>query len=81
MLDPTIKFYDAVRITELRQPIRSNLAEGDIRKPQIGDTAWVIEIYQSPPGYELECSDKNGVTEWMQAFSADEIKLEKVVKL
>jgi hypothetical protein len=81
MLDPTIKLYDAVRITELRQPVRYDLGEGDIRKPQVGDVAWVIEIYENPPGYELECSDKNGITEWMQGFSPDEIKLEKVVKL
>jgi hypothetical protein len=81
MLDPTIKLYDAVRITELRQPVRSDLGAGDIRKPQVGDVAWVIEIYENPPGYELECSDKNGITEWMQAFSPNEIKLEKVVRL
>jgi hypothetical protein len=78
MLDPTIKLYDAVRIMELRQPVRSALGEGDRRKPQCGDVAYVIEIYENPPGYELECSDKDGITEWMQAFSPDEIKLEKL---
>lgn len=80
MLDPTIKLYDAVRIKELRQPVRSDLGEGDIRKPQVGDIAWVIEIYEKPPGYELECSDKNGITEWLQSFAPDEIEFEKVVK-
>jgi hypothetical protein len=80
MLDPTIKLYDAVRITELRQPVRSDLGAGDIRKPQVGDVAWVIEIYENPPGYELECSDKDGTTEWLQGFGAEEIKLEKLVK-
>lgn len=79
MLDPTIKLYDAVIIKELQQAVRSN--SNDIRPPQVGDVAWVIEIYDHPPGYELECSDKNGITEWMQAFSPEEIRLEKVVKL
>ncbi|MEF9928014.1 MAG: hypothetical protein RR775_13475 [Massilia sp.] len=81
MLDPTIELFDAVRITELRQPVNSDLGKGDIRKPEVGDVAWVIEIYEKPPGYELECSDKNGITEWLHLFSPDEIKFEKVVKL
>jgi hypothetical protein len=79
MLDSTIKRHDAVMITELRQPTRSGA--GDIRPPQAGDVAWVIEVYDYPSGYELECSDKNGITEWMQAFSPAEITLEKIVKL
>ncbi len=81
MLDPTIKLHDVVRIIELLQPVRSELREGAVRQPHVGDVAWVIEIYKNPPGYELECSDKNGNTEWMQAFSTDKIKLEKIVKL
>jgi hypothetical protein len=59
MLGPTINLYDAVRITELRLSVRSDLGEGDILKPQIGDVAWAIEIYGNSPGYELECSDRN----------------------
>jgi len=81
MLGPTIELFDAVRITELRQPVNSNSRKGDIRKPEVGDVAWIIEIYEKPPGYELECSDKNGITEWLQSFSPDEIKFERVVNL
>ena len=79
MLDPTIKLYEKVIVEELRQPVRFGL--DDIRPPQVGDVASVIEIYDNPPGYELECSDKNGITEWMHAFSPEEIKLENVVEL
>lgn len=50
MLDPTIKLHDVVRITELLQPVRSDLGEGDVRQPQIGDVAWVIEIYKKSTG-------------------------------
>jgi len=81
MRDPTIKVYDAIRITALRQPVRYDLGKGDSPEPKVGDVAWAIEIYENPPGYELECSDKNGITEWMQGFSLVEIMLEKVVKL
>lgn len=81
MLDPTIELFDAVRITELRQPVNSNSRKGDIRKREVGDVAWIIEIYEKPPGYELECSDKNGITEWLQSFSPDEIKFERAVNL
>ena len=79
MLDPAITLYEAYRIKAFRQPIRSDLGEGDLRKPQVGDIAWVIEIYEDSPGYELECSDRNGITEWMQALAPGEIVLEKVV--
>ena len=81
MLGPTIELFDAVRITELRQPVNSNSRKGDMRKPEVGDVAWIIEIYDKTPGYELECSDKNGITEWLQSFSPDEIKFERVVNL
>lgn len=78
MLNPAIKLYDAVRIEELHKV--AALSDGDIRQPQVDDVAWVIEIYENPPGYELECSDKDGTTEWLQGFGAEEIKLEKLVK-
>jgi hypothetical protein len=78
MLNPAIKLYDAVRIEELHKA--ADLSDGDIRQPQVGDFAWIIEIYENPPGYELECSDKDGTTEWLQGFRAEEIKLEKLVK-
>lgn len=61
---------------KLPQPAR--VEHGDIREPRVGDVAWVIEIYESPPGYYLECSDKDGITEWMQIFRPEEIELEKI---
>jgi hypothetical protein len=78
MLNPAIKLYDAVRIEELYKA--ADLSDSDIRQPRVGDVAWIIEIYENPPGYELECSDKDGTTEWLQGFRAEEIKLEKLVK-
>lgn len=76
MLNPTIELYDAVKIEELHKP--ASLSGGDIRQPQVGDVAWVIEIYENAPGYELEFSDKDGTTVWLQAFRAEEIKLKKL---
>lgn len=78
MLDPTIKLFEPVRVLELRRS--AYVALGDIREPRVGDVAWVIEIYEDPPGYYLECSDKQGVTEWLQIFSPEEIRLEKLAE-
>lgn len=78
MLNPTIKLYDAVRIEGLHKP--ASLSDGDIRQPQVGDVAWVLEIYENPPGYKLECSDKDGTIEWLKGFRTEEIKLEKLIK-
>ncbi|SHG63732.1 hypothetical protein SAMN05428948_1386 [Massilia sp. CF038] len=78
MVDPKIKLYDAVRIKGLSQP---HVFESDcfnMRQPRVGDVAYVIEIYEGPPGYELECSGENGITEWLLAFSPEEVELEKV---
>jgi hypothetical protein len=77
MLDPAIKLYEPVRVMKLLQPAR--VEHGDIREPRVGDIAWVIEIYENPAGYYLECSDKDGITEWLQIFRREEIELENVV--
>lgn len=35
MLDPTIKLYEAVRITELQEHSHADLGEGDVRRPEL----------------------------------------------
>jgi len=70
--------YDVVRILEIRASALSLDDAFDLRAPVIGDIATIIEVYNSPPGYELECSDSNGITQWLIAFSPDEVELELV---
>lgn len=79
MLDPTIKLYDCVRITALVKPVEFVPDCFNTREARVGDVAYVIEIYENPIGYELECSAENGTTEWLRSFTPEEIKLVKVV--
>jgi hypothetical protein len=44
----------------------------------IGDVAAVIEVYTTPPGYELECTGKDGITIWLHAFAPENIELEVI---
>lgn len=70
--------YDVVRVTALPLRLDAQTDAFNLRAPVVGDIATIIEVYTSPPGYELECSDRDGVTQWMIAFHPDEIKLEAV---
>lgn len=76
--DDAIKLYDVVRIKALRHAMDFVPDAFNMRLPRIGDIATVLEIYTTPPGYELECCDSNGITEWLHAFPLEDIELEKV---
>lgn len=68
--------YDAVRIKRL--PLSVTIASDvfNLRPPRVGDVACIVDIYANPPGYELECSDADGITQWLVAFAPDEVELE-----
>lgn len=64
--------YDVVRIERL--PARDASDDAfNLRPPRVGDIATIIEIYTDPPGYELECSGQDGITQWLIAFSPGEM--------
>ncbi|MBX7228448.1 MAG: DUF4926 domain-containing protein [Burkholderiaceae bacterium] len=70
--------YDVVMVKSF---LTEKLAEADAfnrRPPRVGDVATIIEIYSNPIGYELECSDADGITEWMVAFEPHEVELELI---
>ena len=72
--------FDVVKIISIH---KENIVSGsaqNMRRPKIGDLATIIEIYQDPKGYELECVDNDGNTIWISAFSLTEIELELVKK-
>lgn len=50
------------------------------RSPQIGDVATVVDVYDHPPGYELECVTPQGETLWLESFTEEEVSLELVAK-
>lgn len=69
--------YSVVKLKRIYSEFNDSELQFDQRTPRVGDIATIIEIYQSPClGYELECCNKNGITEWLIAFSADEVVLE-----
>ena len=41
----------------------------------------MLDVYDHPPGYELECGHASGETLWLESFTDDEVSLELVGKL
>jgi len=42
--------------------------------------ATVLEVYENPSGYELECSDSDGITIWLGGYFPEDLSLELVVE-
>lgn len=72
------KQYDVVRVKAFHVPISAS--KFDLKAPAVGDVACIIEIYSNPFGYELECSDIAGITQWMTSFSPHDIDLELIAR-
>lgn len=70
------KQYDVVRIKALALQADTPPDDFNRRLPVVGDVATIVEIYSMPPGYELECSGADGITQWLVAFTLDEVALE-----
>jgi hypothetical protein len=69
--------YDVVRVVARNKP-KPPESDLDQRPPAVGDIATVLEVYDNPPGYKLECSDSEGITIWLGGFSPDDLSLELV---
>ena len=67
--------YDTVTIKRILVPIALLHDEFNSRPPAVGDVACIVEVYANPSGYEIECSDANGITQWLMAFGPDEVEL------
>lgn len=78
MMDFIMKFmqYDVVKIVAFNVQQASFSDESNLRQPAVGDVATIIEVHSSPPGYELECSDADGITQWLVAFRPEDVVLE-----
>lgn len=70
--------YDVVKVKGFSTEKHTEADAFNRRASKVGDLATIVEIYTNPPGYELECSDSNGVTEWLVAFGPGEIELERI---
>ena len=71
-----MKQFDEVRVIGFRDSRFNEVSVYDRRNPQIGDIAYIIDVYISPElAYEVECSDaKDGSTIWMCAMFPDELE-------
>lgn len=78
MSSEMVKIYDVVRLTALLQPVHFEPDGVSVRAPRIGDVATIVVVYENPPGYELECSGSDGITEWLGAFAPSDVELEKI---
>jgi hypothetical protein len=70
-----MKPYDIVKVVALRDNRFSERSADYQRNPCIGDIGTIIEIYIHPePGFEVECSAKDGSTIWLAAMYPEELK-------
>ncbi len=72
------KQYDVVRRKALHVRMRERTDEFNLRQPVVGDVATIVDGLSEAPGYELECSARTGITQWMLAFGPDDVELELV---
>lgn len=70
------KQYDEVKIMAFSLEQDAVADKSNLRQPEVGDIATIIELYSSPSSYELECSDANGITQWLMAFRPEDVVLE-----
>jgi hypothetical protein len=76
------KQYSVVKLKNIKRQFSVDELSFDKRAPKVGDIATIIEIYEKPTlGYELECSDENRITEWLFAFSPEEVEFELVEEI
>jgi hypothetical protein len=73
------KQYSVVRLKQIKKQFQESELSFGKRAPKIGDVATIVEVYENPRlGYELECTDENGITEWLITFSPEEADWELV---
>jgi hypothetical protein len=70
--------YDVVKVKVIRRAVSFEPDGTNRRPPRVGDIATIVEVYADPSGYELECCDPDGITEWLLAFRPEDIELEPV---
>ncbi len=72
------KPYDVVTIKKVIKNYNYVKYPFNKRRPAFNDTAKITKVYSKPLGYELECCNGRGKTEWLLSFAANEIELELI---
>ena len=71
--------HDVVRIVKMVRNFEYVKSPINLRRPAVGDRCTIVEIYDNAElGYELECTNAAGETQWLLTYAANEIELELV---
>ena len=75
----TFEALDVVRLVRFVKTFEYVKDPSNRRRPKVGDMATILKVYRSGTlGYQLECKDGRGKTQWVLSFRIDEIDLELV---
>ncbi|MCZ6617382.1 MAG: hypothetical protein O7E57_04560 [Gammaproteobacteria bacterium] len=76
----TFEAYDVVRLVRFVKSFQYVKDPVNRRRPRVGDVATILKVYRSGTlGYQLECKDGRGETQWVLSFPIAEIDLELVL--
>lgn len=67
-----MKQFDVVKVTTIRGDRFAGAEVFDKRAPAVGDVGTILEVYAN--AYEVECSDSDGSTVWLEAMYPEEIE-------
>ena len=71
-----MKQYSVVKIKSLKKAFERTECSFGSRVPRVGDIATVVDVYDE--AFDLECSDENGITLWLEIFNPSDADLELV---
>jgi len=75
-MKPDFELYATVRVVAVRDDRFANAPVHFQRRPAPGDVGTILEVYTSPSlAYEVECSDAEGITVWLETLYPDEIEV------
>jgi hypothetical protein len=71
-----MKQYSVVKITKLNTVFKVHENNFGSRPPRVGDIATILDVYED--AYDLECSDSDGVTIWLEMFNTSDATFELI---
>ncbi len=74
LLGSRVKQYSVVKIKSLYTEFKHSDQSFGSRAPRVGDEGTIVEVYGDD--FYIECSDKNGVTIWLEIIGPNDADLE-----
>ena len=74
LLGSRVKQYSVVKIKSLYAEFKHSDQSFGSRAPRVGDEGTIVEVYGDD--FYIECSDKNGVTIWLEIIGPNDADLE-----